>query len=138
MHTFKYLKSVQYTCTSAVQVVNKEMNEEDISDMILENAHVLTCFNCGELLEQKATSVNNNTTVAVLHIDPGELNYPHEPDVPASVYFECMECHERNWQDVTEITELRTAIVQYKAQEEQLIDMIQRINEITEEKETRD
>ena len=27
MRTFKYLQSVQYTCTSAVQVVNKEMSK---------------------------------------------------------------------------------------------------------------
>ena len=37
-----------------------------------------------------------------------------------------------------EIIKLRNAIVHYKAREEQLIDMLQRINEITEEKETRD
>ena len=25
-------------------------------------------------------------------IDPGESNYPREPDVPAGVYFICVEC----------------------------------------------
>ena len=34
MRTFKYLQSVQYTCTSAVQVVNKEMaNTRKLSDV---------------------------------------------------------------------------------------------------------
>lgn len=31
--------------------------------------------------------------IGVLHLDPGELNYPREPDVPASAFFECMDCY---------------------------------------------
>jgi len=68
------------------------MNEEDLCELILENAHILTCFNCGETLESKTTRAND-TAVAVLHIDPGEMNYPREPDIPSSAYFECMECY---------------------------------------------
>ena len=70
------------------------MNEEDICELILKNAHVLTCYNCGETL--RAQSRTLDTAIGVLHIDPGEMNYPREPDVPASAFFECMQCHKRN------------------------------------------
>ena len=77
------------------------MTEEDLCELILENAHILTCFNCGELLESKIAYAkrsnkldDNQTAVAILHADPGESNYPREPDVPASAYFECLECYE--------------------------------------------
>lgn len=68
------------------------MNEEDLCELILENAHILTCFNCGETLESQTTGIANDTRAGVLHIDPGEMNYLHEADVPASAYFECVKC----------------------------------------------
>ena len=74
---------------------DKEMNEEYLCELILENAHVLTCFNCGETLELQTSVIPNDTRVGILHIDPGEKNYPREPDIPASAYFECMQCYER-------------------------------------------
>ena len=71
------------------------MKEEDLCELILENAHVLTCFNCGETLELQTSVIPNDTRVGILHIDQGEMNYPREPDIPASAYFECMQCYER-------------------------------------------
>jgi len=70
------------------------MNEEELCELILENAHVLECFDCGEPLESKTNHAKNNDVVAVLHIDIGEHNYPHSPDEPAPAYFECLECYE--------------------------------------------
>ena len=71
------------------------MNEEELCELILENAHVLTCFNCGETLELQTSVIPNDERIGILHIDRGEKNYPHEPDTPALVYFECMQCYER-------------------------------------------
>ena len=74
---------------------DKEMNEEDLCELILENTHVLTCFDCGGTLESQTSVIPNDTRVGILHIDPGEKNYPREPDIPASAYFECMQCYGR-------------------------------------------
>lgn len=68
------------------------MKEEELCELILENAHVLTCFNCGKTLESQTSGIANDTTVGVLHIEPGECNYPYEPDAPPSLYFECVNC----------------------------------------------
>jgi hypothetical protein len=70
------------------------MTEEDLCELILENAHFLTCFNCGGTLESQTSGIANDTRVGILHIDPREVNYPREPDMPASAYFECLECYE--------------------------------------------
>ena len=56
------------------------------------NAHLLTCYNCGETLARKSHWHWHSDHVGVLHIDPGSNNYPREPDEPAQAYFECMEC----------------------------------------------
>jgi hypothetical protein len=32
--------------------------------------------------------------IAKLILEPGENRYPHEPNVPASLYFTCAECAE--------------------------------------------
>ena len=68
-------------------------------ETILENAHVLTCFNCGETLESQTSGIANDTRAGILHIDPGEHNYPGEPDIPASAYFECIKCYESSGYD---------------------------------------
>jgi len=69
-----------------------QYDETGLCELILENKHLLTCFNCGETLESKTTHAND-TAVAVLHIDPGGIRYPREQDIPASAYFECMKCY---------------------------------------------
>lgn len=65
------------------------MNEELLLNVILDNAHKLTCFNCGEELTPDIIT----GAIGVIHIDPGEHNYPHSPDIPAEAYVVCMKCH---------------------------------------------
>ena len=68
-------------------------DEGELSDIILENFHLLTCFNCGEKLEDVKSDYRTGSEEAgVLCIDPGRINYPREPDEPAQAYFECMDC----------------------------------------------
>jgi hypothetical protein len=68
-------------------------DEGELSDIILENFHLLTCFNCGEKLgDVKSNYRTGGEEAGVLCIDPGSINYPREPDEPAAAYFECVEC----------------------------------------------
>ena len=72
-------------------------DEGELSDIILQNANLLTCFNCGRTLDDVHSQHKGRAEdVGVLCIDPGSNNYPHEPDEPAQAYFECMECREAN------------------------------------------
>ncbi len=72
-------------------------DEGELADIILRNAHLLTCYNCGEKLEDVHSKRRGRTEdVGVLCIDPGCNNYPREPDEPAQAYFECMGCREAN------------------------------------------
>jgi hypothetical protein len=42
------------------------------------------CYNCGaEIME---------TEPFMIQFDPGEQNYPVEPDVPSEYYFVCKKC----------------------------------------------
>ena len=82
------------------------MNEADLCELILENTHLLKCFECGATLESKMNHATNKTAVGILHIDPGESNYPREPDISASAYFECMDCHETEGRLDSRILEL--------------------------------
>jgi hypothetical protein len=68
-------------------------DEGELSDIILENFQLLTCFNCGEKLgDVKSNYRAGSEEAGVLCIEPGSINYPREPDEPAAVYFECVEC----------------------------------------------
>lgn len=69
------------------------LTEEELCELILENAHVLTCFTCGKTLESQTSGVENDTVFGIMHVDQGESNHPRGPDVRASAYFECTECH---------------------------------------------
>ena len=119
------------------------MREEDLCELILENAHVITCFNCGEMLESQTSIVANNTMTGILHIEPGERNYPYEPDTPPSAFFECVECnHYGTDAEINKleqrVKELENACVHYSAREDQLVDMLQRIAGIAEEEDQYD
>ncbi len=63
-------------------------NEGQLLGVILDNVELLTCYNCGE----RITETSRGGDVAVLNLDPGESNYPHAPDEPASVAFTCLKC----------------------------------------------
>lgn len=66
-------------------------DEGDLSDIILDHIELLTCFSCGEkLIDQK--SYKTGDTLGTIHLDPGRCNYPYEPDEPAGIYFECIQC----------------------------------------------
>jgi len=68
-------------------------DEGELSDIILSNIHLLTCSNCGKVLKDVPSRHRVGVEEAgVLCIDPGRINYPHEPDEPAQAYFECMDC----------------------------------------------
>jgi hypothetical protein len=63
--------------------------EGQLLDVILDNVELLTCYNCGEKITD---GISHGGDVAVLNLDPGENNYPHSPDEPASVAFTCFHC----------------------------------------------
>ena len=72
-------------------------DEGELSDIILENFQLLTCFNCGERLgDVKSDYRTGSEEAGVLCIEPGSINYPREPDEPTHAYFECMECRNMN------------------------------------------
>ncbi len=75
----------------AIEQKQLPLDEGDLCDYILRHAHLLTCYNCGEKLSDKLPTASDDR-VGVLHIDPGQSNYPREPDEPAVAYFECIEC----------------------------------------------
>jgi len=66
-----------------------EVNESDVLDAVLGGYATLTCENCGENLNDKFIA---DKPAGILFIDPGENNYPHEPDVPPLAYFYCHKC----------------------------------------------
>lgn len=69
-----------------------EINDEgDLCNQILTHVDKLTCVSCGEtlILEQ---SIKSHDKLGTIHLDPGSRNYPHEPDEPAGIYFECVNC----------------------------------------------
>ncbi len=74
------------------------IQEADIMDLLLKHGNLLTCFNCGKkLTEVESKKLNERAKdrfIAELILDPGEVNYPREPDVSASLYFICAECTE--------------------------------------------
>ncbi len=70
-------------------------DEGELCDLILQYAHLPTCYNCGAKLSDKVQQVNDDR-VGVLHIDPGRNNYPREPDEPAVAYFECIDCAQKD------------------------------------------
>lgn len=60
-----------------------------ILDLVLWNfEHNLECASCGDKLS------HNGNYQFITHIDPGERNYPHSPDEPASAMFVCDSCHD--------------------------------------------
>ena len=63
-------------------------DEGQLLNVILDNAELLTCYNCGERIAE----TSRGGDVAVLNMDPGESNYPNSPDEPASAAFTCIKC----------------------------------------------
>lgn len=85
--------------TDILEALDKEfikIEEASIMDLLLRHGELLTCFNCGKkLTEVESKKLNeraNDRFIAKLILEPGEVNYPREPDVPASIYFVCAEC----------------------------------------------
>lgn len=68
------------------------MNEDELCDIILDNINVMTCIDCGESLESQISGADNDTRIGVLHIYPTESDRAQYPDVPPSVFFECVKC----------------------------------------------
>ncbi len=72
------------------------LDEASMMDLLLKHGEMLTCFNCGRSL----TSIDGDRMhkhckdkfKAKLILEPGEINYPREPDIPASLYLVCSEC----------------------------------------------
>jgi len=78
-----------------LRVLSSQADEGKVCDVILQNVDLLTCFNCGEKLgeiKEKIEFPQKDDFMGEFCIDPGESNYPREPDVPAGVYFICVEC----------------------------------------------
>ena len=66
-------------------------SEDDLLEFLMVNLDKLTCFNCGKILVDEIY-LKDDVPLGVLYHERGELNYPREPDIPSSIYFECMEC----------------------------------------------
>jgi len=69
-----------------------QFDEGDLLIKILNSVDVLTCINCGERLIDSRNTVETFDKLGTIHLDPGSRNYPHEPDEPAGIYFECVNC----------------------------------------------
>ena len=68
-------------------------NEYELLETLITNLDKLTCFNCGKkLVEEINVSLKNDNPLGILYYEHGEDNYPREPDIPSTIYFECMEC----------------------------------------------
>lgn len=77
--------------------------------VIEHHGNKLTCSNCGKALSEVGVSREGaDKLIAELCFDPGESNYPREPDVPATVYFVCGEC--------VEIRDIRKGVLLDKAE----------------------
>lgn len=63
--------------------------EVDIVDILLRHGDLLTCYNCGEKLIDTG---RKEDVVAEMCLDPGGMNYPIDPDEPATIYFRCVNC----------------------------------------------
>ncbi|NJD75744.1 MAG: hypothetical protein FIB08_01425 [Candidatus Methanoperedens sp.] len=78
------------------------LNEACIMDILMRHGELLTCFNCGKrLTETEGSRIHKHgkdRLIAKLILEPGEVNYPREPDIPASLYFVCAECSGENTQ----------------------------------------
>lgn len=82
---------------SSVEVTKVSMLDETcLMNLLLKHGEMLTCFNCGRnLTEIDSNSIHKHGKdrfIANLILEPGEINYPREPDIPASLYFVCCEC----------------------------------------------
>ena len=67
-------------------------SEDDLLEILMKNLDKLTCFNCGKKLVEEMTFPADDIPMGILYFEKGEMNYPREPDIPATIYFECMEC----------------------------------------------
>lgn len=67
-------------------------NEDELLEIIMTNLDTLTCFNCGKKLVEEIIFLGDDIPLGILCYEKGEMNYPREPDIPATIYFECMEC----------------------------------------------
>lgn len=67
-------------------------NEDELLEILISNLDKLTCFNCGKKLIDEITFLGDDIPLGTLYYEKGELNYPREPDIPPTIYFECMEC----------------------------------------------
>ncbi|CAG0970792.1 MAG: hypothetical protein OIN86_10165 [Candidatus Methanoperedens sp.] len=82
---------------SSVEVTKVSMLDEAcLMDLLLKHGKMLACFNCGRnLTEIDSNSIHRHGKdrfIANLILEPGEINYPREPDIPACLYFVCSEC----------------------------------------------
>ncbi len=72
------------------------LNEAAIMDVLLKHGEFLTCFSCGKSLtevdDDRVHEHGKDRFIAKLVLEPGENNYPREPDIPAGLYFVCSEC----------------------------------------------
>ena len=79
--------------------MKKINDEDDLLKILISHLNKLTCFDCGEKLIKKLDySSKDNEPLGILYYDRGECNYPKEPDIPESIFFECSECY-NSWQD---------------------------------------
>ncbi|MGB8216278.1 MAG: hypothetical protein WCE94_03160 [Candidatus Methanoperedens sp.] len=88
---------------SGVKVTKVSMlDEASIMDLLQRHGEMLTCFNCGRNLTEidgdRIHRHGKDRFIAKLILEPGEINYPREPDIPASIYFVCSDCAEEQQQ----------------------------------------
>ena len=70
-----------------------EVKEGDIEELMLKHPDKIRCFSCGKSIED--IPFYDKVPIGILWGDRGENKYPREPDIPASIYFECWDCFQR-------------------------------------------
>lgn len=72
--------------------MKKCKGEDELLEILMNNLDELTCFNCGNELIEEIDFPRDDIPLGILYYEKGEINYPREPDIPPTIYFECMEC----------------------------------------------
>ena len=71
------------------------MDDNEIIEALNKSEIPFVCFNCGAEFENVSGN-RRNEAVAVLKFDRGDPGSYDTPDEPASFYFSCIDCHEKD------------------------------------------
>ena len=70
------------------------MDEDEIIKELNKSETPFVCFNCGNEF-QNVSKERKDEAIAVLKFDRGEPMLYNNPEEPASFYFICIDCYEK-------------------------------------------